>query len=61
MKEGSDCEWHSENLSEERGVLGKPLFEMCWFHMGITCRGGGDGAQSFARMVWGTFFPRLPV
>ena len=41
--------------------LGKPLFEMCWFHTGIAFRGGGDGAQSLARMIWGTFFPCLPV
>ena len=45
-------------------MLEKPLFEMCCFHMDIARKaggggGGGGGGQRLARMVWGTFFPRL--
>ena len=55
-------------------VLGKPLFEMCCFHMGIVCKGRGacqDGSgHSFPRLPGGVracqdglghFFLRLPV
>ena len=39
-------------------ILGKPLFEMCCFHMGIARKGGG--VLRLARMVWGTFSHACP-
>ena len=46
----------AENIGDS---LGKPLFEMCCFHMGIArkgvcvCKGSPGG--------FGALFPRLPV